>query len=51
VGAILQVIWEVGKMVSRRSESLGEPVINWVNLAGVVTGIAIMFFTAFMVKF
>jgi ZIP family zinc transporter len=51
VGAILQVIWEVGKLVGRRSEALGEPLINWVTLSGVVTGIAIMFFTAFMVKF
>jgi hypothetical protein len=30
---------------------LGQPVINWVNLAGLVAGIALMYFTAFLVKF
>ena len=47
VGAILQVVWEVGKMVVDRSDTP----VNWVNLAGFVVGIAIMYFTAFMVKF
>lgn len=51
VGAILQVIWEVGRLVARDSASLGLPLVNWVNLAGVVAGVAIMYFTAFMVKF
>ena len=51
VGAILQVVWEVGKLVARESVRLGLPVINWVNLAGLVTGIALMYFTAFLVKF
>ncbi len=51
VGAILQVVWEVGKMVIRDTQRLGLPVINWVNLSGLVTGLALMYFTAFMVKF
>jgi zinc transporter ZupT len=51
VGAILQVVWEVGKLVARDSARLGQPLVNWVNLAGLVVGIAIMYFTAFMVKF
>ncbi len=51
VGAILQVVWEVGKLVSRASEAMDEPLFNPVNLAGLATGIAIMYFTAFMVKF
>ncbi len=51
VGAILQVVWEVGKLVARDSGKLGLPVINWVNLSGVVVGIALMYFTAFFVKF
>lgn len=50
VGAILQVVWEVGKLVARDSRNLGLPVINWVNLGGVVVGIALMYFTAFFVK-
>lgn len=51
VGAILQVVWEVGKMVIKDTQRLGLPVINWVNLSGLVAGLALMYFTAFMVKF
>jgi zinc transporter ZupT len=51
VGAILQVVWEVGKLVSRASESLGEPLFSPMNLTGLAVGIAIMYFTAFLVKF
>ncbi len=51
IGAILQVVWEVGKLVARDTAKLGKPVINWVNLAGVAAGLAIMYFTAFFVKF
>lgn len=51
VGAILQVVWEVGKLVARDSLKLGLPLVNAVNLGGVLAGIAIMYFTAFMVKF
>ncbi|MEZ4668490.1 MAG: metal transporter [Anaerolineae bacterium] len=51
VGAILQVVWEVGKLVARDSGKLGLPLVNWVNLGGALAGIAIMYFTAFMVKF
>jgi ZIP family zinc transporter len=51
VGAILQVIWEVGKLVMARSERMGAPPLNWVNLGGVTAGLAIMYLTAFLVKF
>jgi zinc transporter ZupT len=51
IGAILQVIWEVGKLMMRDSERYSEPLFNWVNLSGVVAGVALMYFTAFMVKF
>ncbi len=52
VGAILQVIWEVGKIIARdNTRRTGLPIINWVNLSGVTAGIAIMYFTAFLVKF
>jgi zinc transporter ZupT len=51
VGAILQVVWEVGKLIARDTARLGQPLINWASLSGVVVGIAIMYFTAFMVKF
>lgn len=51
VGAILQVVWEVGKLIARDSSRIGQPIVNWVNLSGVTIGIAIMYFTAFLVKF
>lgn len=51
VGAILQVVWEVGKLVASDSAKLNLPTLNWTNLAGFVSGVAIMYFTAFMVKF
>lgn len=51
VGAILQVVWEVGKLVARDSAKVGLPFVNWVNLGGLVVGIALMYFTAFFVKF
>ncbi len=51
LGAILQVVWEVGKLVARESSKLDEPVLNWVNFAGFTMGLAIMYFTAFLVKF
>lgn len=51
VGAILQVVWEVGRLVARDSAKMGLPLINWVNLSGLVVGIMLMYFTAFLVKF
>jgi zinc transporter ZupT len=51
VGAILQVVWEVGRLVVRDTQKMGLPVVNWVNLGGLVAGIALMYFTAFLVKF
>jgi zinc transporter ZupT len=51
VGAILQVVWEVGRLVVRDSAKQGLPLVNWVNLGGLVIGIALMYFTAFLVKF
>jgi zinc transporter ZupT len=51
VGAILQVVWEVGRLVARDSRALGLPLVNWVNLGGFAVGILIMYLTAFLVKF
>jgi zinc transporter, ZIP family len=51
VGAILQVVWEVGKLVAKDSAKIERPTINWTNLAGFVMGAGLMYFTAFMVKF
>jgi len=51
VGAILQVVWEVGKLIARDATRLDLPIVNWVNLSGITLGFAIMYFTAFLVKF
>jgi zinc transporter ZupT len=51
VGAILQVVWEVGKMVARDTKRLEQPLVNWVNLGGLTGGLGLMYFTAFLVKF
>lgn len=51
IGAILQVIWEVGKLIVQDNVATGQPLFNWVNLSGVVVGVAIMYFTAVLVKF
>src|SRR5581483_9636748 len=32
IGAILQVVWEVGKLVAKDSARLGKPTINWLTL-------------------
>jgi zinc transporter, ZIP family len=50
IGAILQVIWEVGRLVARDTAKLGQPLVNPTNLAGVVTGVGLMYLTAFLVK-
>lgn len=49
-GAIWQVIVEVGKLLQRDSLREGAPFVSWLNLAGFLTGVAIMYFTAFLVK-
>lgn len=51
VGAILQVIWEVGALILRDARRHNESALNWFNLAGVLAGIAIMYLTAILVKF
>lgn len=51
VGAILQVIWEVGKLLMRDGDRLQQSALNWVNLSGALLGVVIMYLTAFLVKF
>lgn len=51
VGAIAQVVWEVGRLVIRNTAKLGLPVAGWSNLGGFTVGVALMYFTAFLVKF
>jgi ZIP family zinc transporter len=50
VGAIFQVIVEVGRLLVKDAEKLGEPVVNWANVAGLSAGIFVMYVTALLVK-
>ena len=50
VGAIWQVIVEVTGLL-RYAEREGSPLFSWLNVAGFLAGLAIMYFTAFLVKF
>ncbi len=50
-GAILQVIWEVGKLLLNDAQRRGETAASWLNFAGITAGILIMYITAFLVKF
>jgi zinc transporter ZupT len=51
MGAIWQVIVEVGALLRRYAERDGTPWISWLNVAGFMLGLGIMYVTAFMVKF
>lgn len=48
-GAILQVVYEVTRLIMRDSERHNETALTWANLTGLTIGIAIMYFTAFLV--
>jgi zinc transporter ZupT len=51
IGAIWQVIVEVGALLRRDAEAQGTQLASWANLVGFFAGIAIMYLTAFLVKF
>lgn len=50
-GAILQVIWEVGKLLLRDAKRQNQSAMSWLNFASIAAGILIMYVTAFLVKF
>jgi zinc transporter ZupT len=50
VGAIWQVIVEVGGLLRKQAQSEGIPLASWPYVAGFFVGIAIMYLTAFLVK-
>ncbi len=50
-GAILQVIWEVGKLLVREARQHSQGAFSWLNFGGMVAGVLIMYLTAFLVKF
>ena len=50
-GAILQVIWVVGKMLAGNARQRQEAAVSWLNFAAITAGVLIMYGTAFLVKF
>jgi zinc transporter ZupT len=51
LGAIWQVVVEVTGLLRRYAERDGTPLVTWLNLSGFLLGLAIMYLTAFLVKF
>ncbi|MBP7999305.1 MAG: ZIP family metal transporter [Chloroflexi bacterium] len=49
-GAILQVIWEVGKLLTHEAQRQKESALSWLNFGGLAAGILIMYLTAFLVN-
>lgn len=49
IGAILQVIWEVGRLIQRSQARHKEPVFTWNTFAGIAAGVLIMYATALLV--
>jgi zinc transporter ZupT len=49
VGAILQVVYEVSRLIASDARRRGESPLLPLNVAGFLAGIAIMYFTAFLV--
>ncbi|NIW43389.1 MAG: metal transporter [Gammaproteobacteria bacterium] len=50
VGAIWQVIVEVGRILEGNARRNDEMLVNWVNVAGLLVGILVMYLTGFIVK-
>lgn len=48
LGAIWQVILEVGDLLVRRAERRGGSVFSWLNLAGFSLGVLVMYLTGFL---
>ncbi|MGH2534996.1 MAG: ZIP family metal transporter [Thermomicrobiales bacterium] len=49
VGAILQVIVEVGRLIVRSQKQHNEPTLTWSTLGGLAAGIAVMYATALLI--
>ncbi|HMK08655.1 MAG TPA: hypothetical protein VK449_06440, partial [Anaerolineales bacterium] len=51
IGAIWQVIVEVGRLLRDDAARHEESALTWANLAGFAAGVAVMYATALLVKF
>ncbi len=49
IGAILQVVFEVGRLIVRSQVKAGEPAMTWTTFGGVAAGIAVMYATGLLV--
>lgn len=49
IGAILQVIVEVARLIRRSQERAGEPALTWATFGGATLGVAVMYLTALLV--
>jgi len=49
IGAIVQVVIEVGKLILRDQKKADEPAITWPTFGGFAAGLAIMYATALLV--
>ena len=49
-GAIWQVVVEVINLLRRDAEKDGLPLVSWINVAGLLVGLGLMYATAFLVK-
>lgn len=49
IGAIAQVVVEVGRLLMREAESETRPALDWASFGGVTAGIAIMYGTALLI--
>jgi zinc transporter ZupT len=49
IGAILQVIVEVGRLILRDQRHANEPGLTWTTFSGFAAGIAVMYLTALLV--
>lgn len=50
VGAIWQVIFEVGRLLRQDAERADRSIVTWLNVLGFLAGLAVMYGTAFLVK-
>jgi zinc transporter ZupT len=49
IGAIAQVIFEVGRLIWSSQKRAGEPALTWATFGGLAAGIAVMYLTALLV--
>ncbi len=50
IGAIVQVVIEVGKLILRDQQKAAEPAITWPTFGGFAAGLAIMYATALLIS-